>query len=390
MTASAFVSEPARTIAGRCRGCHEPGLEQVLDFGIQPVADRLVRRDSPPGAECRHALALVICPNCVLLQLAPFGGEERVRGHEHAASISSTVAQHDSAWADEIACRVRLGPTSVVIEADGGGGGVASVLASRGARVLTTAECRSRGADVVISNHSLAHAIDLRQAVAELITPLATGGTITIEFHNGVKLLTDNQFDLISHPHRTYLSVGALVKAFAHHGFRIEEAHEIPLHGGSVRVYARQGDMEPGATVQALLATERAGGLDGVSGHRRFARQVGVVSAKVRDFLVQARADGKKVLGYGAPSRASTLLNYCRITPELLPATVDRSTSKQGWALPGCRVPIYSPALLDELKPDFVLILAWTLADEIMEEMRDVRSWGGRFVTPLPDVKVLA
>ena len=142
--------------------------------------------------------------------------------------------------------------------------------------------------------------------------------------------------------------------------------------------------------MQQLLATERAAGLDGVSGHRRLAGQVEVASAKVRDFLVKARADGRKVLGYGAPSRASTLLNHCRITSELLPATVDRSASKQGWALPGCRVPIHPPGLLAEVKPDFVLLLAWTLADEIMGQMWKVRSWGGRFVTPLPDLKVLS
>jgi hypothetical protein len=116
---------------------------------------------------------------------------------------------------------------------------------------------------------------------------------------------------------------------------------------------------------------------------------VEVSSAKVRAFLAQARADGKKVLGYGAPSRASTLLNHCQVTPELLPATVDRSTSKQGWALPGCRVPIHPPSFLAEEKPDFVLILAWTLAEEIIDQMSEVRSWGGRFVVPLPDLKVL-
>jgi len=382
--------EPARISAGQCRCCREPGLELVLDLGVQPVADWLVRPDAPLEAEPRYPLALVMCPSCVLLQLAPFAGEERVRGHAHTGSMSSTVAEHDAAWAEEMVRRLRLGPASVVLEADGGGGGVARALAARGARVLPTAECMPRSADVVIANHSLAHALDLRRAVAELITPLATGGAIAVEFHHGAKLLADNQFDLICHQHRTYLSVAALVKAFAHHGFRVEEAKEVPVHGGSVRVYAKQGDGGIGATVQQLLATERAAGLDGGSGHRRLASQVEFVSAKVRDFLVQARADGRKVLGYGAPSRASTLLNHCRITPDLLPATVDRSTSKLGWALPGCRVPIHSPDLLAELKPDFVLILAWTLADEIVEQIREVRSWGGRFVTPLPDLKVFS
>jgi C-methyltransferase C-terminal domain/Putative zinc binding domain/Methyltransferase domain len=390
MSATPLVSEPPRVIAGECRCCREPGLDRVLDLGIQPVADRLVRPDAPSDAECRHPLVLLVCPSCVLLQLAAFEGEEHVRGHEHAGSMSSTVAEHDAAWAAEMMRRLRLGPASVVVEADGGGGGVARALGARGARVFPTAGCVPGTADVVIANHSLAHALDLRRAVAELITPLATGGTIAVEFHHGAKLLTDNQFDLICHPHRLYLSVAALVKAFAHHGFRIEEASEIPVHGGSVRIYARRGVGEAGTTVQGLLAAERAAGLDGVSGHRTLTRQVEVVSSKVRDFLVRARADGRRVLGYGAPSRASTLLNHCRITSELLSATVDRSTSKQGWALPGCRVPIHPPGLLAELKPDFVLILAWTLADEIMEQMWEVRSWGGRFVTPLPDLKVLS
>jgi C-methyltransferase C-terminal domain/Putative zinc binding domain/Methyltransferase domain len=390
MSAPSLVSEPVQTIAGRCRCCGELGLERVLDLGVQPIADSLVRPDAPPEAECRRPLALVLCPGCMLLQLAPFEGEEHVRGHEHTGSTSSTVAEHDSAWAEEMVRGLRLGPDSVVVEANEGGGGVARALAARGARVLSTTECAPGRADIVIANHSLAHALDLRRAVAELIHPLATGGTIAVEFHHGAKLLTDNQFDLICHPHRTYLSVASLVKAFAHHGFVIEEAHEIPLHGGSVRVYARRGVGGTRATVQQLMATERSAGLDGASGHRRLATQVAVVSAKVRNFLVQARADGRKVLGYGAPSRASTLLNHCGITSELLPATVDRAKSKQGWALPGCRVPIHPPELLAELQPDFVLILAWTLADEIVDQMREIRSWGGRFVTPLPDLKVLS
>jgi hypothetical protein len=263
-------------------------------------------------------------------------------------------------------------------------------LAAWGVRVLPANECAPGSADVVVANHSLAHALDLDRAVTDLVAPLAAGGAVAVEFHHGARLLTETQFDLICHPHRVYLSVAALVKAFARHRLRVGEAAEIPVHGGSVRIYARRGGGGTGATVEQLLAAERAAGLDGVSSHCGLARQVEVVSAKVRAFLAQARAEGRRVLGYGAPSRASTLLNHCQVTPELLPATVDRSLSKQGWALPGCRVPIHPPSLLAEVKPDFVLILAWTLADEIMDQMSEVRSWGGRFVVPLPDLKVLS
>ena len=390
MSAQPALSAPTRTVAGQCRSCHEPGLELVLDLGRQPVADWLLRPDAPPEAEHRYPLALVLCQRCVLLQLAAFEGEERVRGHEHWGSVSSTVGEHDAAWAEEMVHGLGLGPTSLVVEADGGGGGVARALAARGAQVLPATECSPRSADVVIANHSLAHARELSRAVTELIAPLTAGGTLAVEFHHGARLLTDTQFDLICHPHRMYLSVAALVKVFAQHGFRITEATEIPVHGGSVRVYASRGTGGTRATVEQLLAAERALGLDGVSGHAGLAIQVEIISAQVRNFLAQARAEGKKVLGYGAPSRASTLLNHCQVTSELLPATVDRSTSKQGWALPGCRVPIYPPSLLRELKPDFVLILAWTLAEEIMDQMAEVRSWGGRFVVPLPELKVLS
>jgi len=389
MSAMPVFPEPARIVAGQCRSCREPGLERVLDLGLQPVADWLVQPDAPPEAECRYPLALVLCRRCVLLQLAAFEGEERVEGHEHSSAVSSTMAEHDAAWADEMVRRLGLGPASVVVEAKGSGGGVARVLASRGARVLPAGACAAGSADVVVASHSLAHALDLNRAVAELVAPLAAGGTVAVEFHHAARLLTDTQFDLICHPHRTYLSMATLVKVFAHHGLRIGEAAEISVHGGSVRIYARPGDGGTGTTVAQLLAAERAVGLDGVSGHRRLARQVEVSSAKIRAFLAQARAEGRKVLGYGAPSRASTLLNHCQVTPELLPATVDRSTSKQGWALPGCRIPIHPPSLLAEVKPDFVLILAWTLAEEIIDQMSEVRSWGGRFVVPLPDLKVL-
>jgi hypothetical protein len=382
-------SRLAPKVAGQCRSCGELTLERVLDLGLQPVADWLVRADAPPAAEPRYPLALDLCRRCVLLQLGRFAGEERVRGHEHSSAASSTVGEHDDRWVQEMVRRLRLGPHSVVVEGEGGGGGVARALGRLGIRVLPAGECLPRIADLVFANHSLAHAEDLDRAVAELVIPLAAGGTIAVEFHHGARLLSDTQFDLICHPHRTYLSVAALLKAFDRHGLTINEAAEIPVHGGSVRIYARRGVGRTEATVERLLIAERAAGLDGVAGHRRLARQVAVASAKVREFLAQMHAEGRKVLGYGAPSRASTLLNHCQVTTEVLPATVDRSTSKQGWALPGCRVPIYPPSLLAEVKPDFVLILAWTLAEEIMEQMSEVHSWGGRFVVPLPVVRIL-
>src|SRR5262249_8352667 len=382
-----FTSRPG-AVADHCRSCHEPGLELVLDLGLQPVADWLVRPDHPDSDASSYPLTLMMCRRCLLLQLAAFDGEEGVRGHRHESSLSSTRAAHASASATGQNRCLSLGTArvaGVVVEEDGGGGGVARALGARGVRVVAADRCAPRIADVVVANHSLAHSPDLRRAVTELVALLVPGGSVAVEFHHGARMLMGTQFDLICHPHRLYLSLAALVEAFEQHGFSLSEAAELPVHGGSVRVYAREGHRTAGATMARLLAVER----DELSSLRQFAGRVNGASKRVRTFLEQARAVGKTVLGYGAPSRASTLLNHCQVTRELLPATVDRSIAKQGWALPGCRVPIHSPSLLSDVKPDFVLVLAWTLAEEIMDQMAHVRSWGGRFVVPLPEFRVL-
>jgi hypothetical protein len=378
-----------RAHAGHCRSCHAPGLERVLDLGSQPVADRLVDPGTPVGAEARYPLALDLCRPCALLQLAGFPGEEEVEGHVHGSAVSTTIAEHDADWADEAVSRLGLKPGCVVMEAEGGGQGVAAALERRGMTVVAPDRSPAGLVDLVVANHSLAHALDLDRAVADLVAPLSAGGTVAVEFHHAARLLTDTQFDLICHSHRSYLSTAAVVRAFARHGLTTMDAVEVPVHGGSVRMYARRAAEPVSASVDRVIAAERAVGLSGSASHLGLADQVETASTRVRAFLQQARSEGRTVLGYGAPSRASTLLNHCGVTADLLPATVDRSADKQGRALPGCRVPIRAPGVLAEVKPDYVLILAWTLAEEIVEQMPEVRSWGGRFVIPLPDVKVL-
>jgi hypothetical protein len=377
---------PSLVTGARCRSCHGLGLERVLDLGSQPVADRLVDPAAAPGVEKLYPLALDLCRACALLQLARFAGEEHVEGHVHGSAASTTIAEHDTAWAEEMVSRLALTPSNVVMEADGGGQGVAAALSRRGMRVLGSSEASAGPVDLVVANHSLPHAADLDRAVADLVARLGADGMVAVEFHHAARLLTDTQFDLVCHPHRTYLSAGAMVRAFARHGLTAVEAAEIPVHGGSVRMYARRGRAPAGASVQRVMAAEGALGLGEPSA---LAQQVQAASTRLRAFLQQARSEGRTVLGYGAPSRAATLLNHCGVTVDLLPSTVDRSAAKQGRALPGCRVPIHAPGYLVEAKPDYVLILAWTLADEIVEQMSAVRSWGGRFVVPLPDVKVL-
>src|SRR6266481_3907548 len=227
---STIRASVSRAHAGHCRSCHAPGLERVLDLGVQPVADWLVDPTTPAGAEARYPLALDLCRACALLQLAEFPGEEGVDGHVHSSAVSTMIAAHDAAWADEAVARLNLKPGRVVME--------------------------------------------------------AAGGAVAVEFHHAARLLTETQFDLICHPHRTYLSVAALVRAFARHGLTTLDAAEIAVHGGSVRMYACRGAGPVGASVDRVMAGERAVGLGGSATPLRLAEQVETASMRIRDFQI--------------------------------------------------------------------------------------------------------
>ena len=250
-------------------------------------------------------------------------------------------------------------------------------------------------ADVVLANHALAHVDDLDDAVAGIALLLKPGGRAAIEFHHVLALVTEGQWDAVAHAHRTYLSVTALLPVLSRHGLIAVEAIRTAAHGGSVRVLARraadasavQAPDGAGSVAEVLLA-EHGAGLDGPDGFRDLAAAVTATCDRLRSFLETARADGLAVAGYGAPGRAATLCNTAGITAALLPYTVDRSPEKQGRLLPGCRIPIRAPEAIDAERPDLILILPWTLREEIVGQLAAARRWGGRFVVALPTLLV--
>ena len=231
---------------------------------------------------------------------------------------------------------------------------------------------------------------NLNDFVAGLKIALKPTGVLTMEFPHLLHLLAETQFDTIYHEHFSYFSLLAVQRILDHHGLAVFDVEELPTHGGSLRVFACHAEQKrPAASsVEAVLAAERAAGLDRLETYRSFGAAVRTTRRMLRDFLTGAKLAGRTVVGYGAPAKGNTLLNYCGVGTDLIAYTVDRSPHKQGKFLPGTHIPIYHPDRIRATKPDFVLILPWNLRREIMEQMAFIRDWGGRFVVPIPQVRV--
>jgi hypothetical protein len=232
---------------------------------------------------------------------------------------------------------------------------------------------------------------DLNDFVKGMKIILKPGGIITIEFPHLMKLVEENQYDTIYHEHFSYFSLIAAETIFAHHGLTIFDVEELPTHGGSLRIYACHqggGARSAGDRVVALKAREVKAGLTRMEYYRSFGEKVKETKRKLLEFLIQAKRNGKAICGYGAPGKGNTLLNYCGIRTDFLDYTVDRNPYKHGKFTPGTHIPIYDPARIRETKPDYLLILPWNFKDEIMSQMAHIREWGGRFVVPIPEVRV--
>jgi hypothetical protein len=247
-------------------------------------------------------------------------------------------------------------------------------------------------ADLVIGNNVLAQVPDVNDFVAGIQVVLKPQGVATLEFPHLVRLMEQNQFDTIYHEHFSYFSLISVEKIFAAHGLALFDVEEIPTHGGSIRIYAcHAGDNSTpvSARLASLREREIALGLKHMSAYSAFEEQVKATKRNLLEFLIQARRSGKKIAGYGAPGKGNTLLNYCGIRSDFLDFTVDRNPYKHGKFLPGTHIPIFPVEKIDETKPDYVLILPWNFKDEIIKQMARIRSWGGQFVVPIPNVHVV-
>jgi SAM-dependent methyltransferase len=271
--------------------------------------------------------------------------------------------------------------------------GVPTLTEFFGATLAHRLAGEGRQADLLIANNVLAHVPALNDFVEGLAIALKPRGLITLEFPHLLRLMAENEFDTIYHEHFSYFSLAVVVQVLARHGLAVVDVEELATHGGSLRVHARHRD-DPSALprerVSALLAREADAGLGRLDRYAAFAEQARETKRALLDFLIAAKRKGASIVGYGAPAKGNTLLNYCGVRTDFLDYTVDRSPHKQGRFLPGTRIPIHAPARIFETRPDYVLILPWNLKGEIMAQMAAVREWGGRFVVPVPRAEVVA
>lgn len=404
-----------------CRFCSAPLSATFADLGMSPLSNAYLRPDGLEKAEAFYPLHARVCGSCKLVQLPQFETPANIFGdYAYFSSYSSSWLKHCEAYAAAAAPRLGLGPGSLVVEIASNDGYLLQYFKGRGipvlgvepaANVAKVAEekgipslvrffgvetakamaAQGRSADLLIGNNVLAHVPDINDFVEGMRVVLKPGGTVTMEFPHLLRLMEGNQFDTIYHEHFSYLSLLAVERIFAAHGLAIHDVDELPTHGGSLRVWARHAGAAPGpsSAVLKVRADEAAARLDRMEPYAAFGEKVKAAKRGLLRFLIETKEQGKAVAGYGAPAKGNTLLNYCGVRADLLDYTVDLSPHKQGHFLPGTRIPIFAPEKILETRPDYVLILPWNIREEVMEQMRAVRSWGGKFVVPIPEVRVL-
>jgi hypothetical protein len=271
--------------------------------------------------------------------------------------------------------------------------GVSTLVKFFGTETARELAAAGKKADLLLGNNVLAQVPDLTDFVAGMKILLKPAGVITMEFPHLQRLMEQNQFDTIYHEHFSYFSLITVEKIFAAHGLTLFDVEELQTHGGSLRIYARHTEDSSKSVnnrIAELRAREESMGYSRIEAYSRFAEQVKETKRKLLEFLIEAKRNGKKIAGYGAPGKGNTLLNYCAIRTDFLDYTVDRNPFKHGRFLPGTHVPIYPTDRIRETRPDFVLILPWNLKEEIIKQNAFIREWGGKFVVPIPEVKIYA
>jgi SAM-dependent methyltransferase len=403
-----------------CRGCGSAGLEVVLDLGRQPLANAILRAGDTAGAEPRYPLAMARCPVCCLVQITEdVPPDVLFREYTYFSSVSDAFVEHSRVIAERLVAERRLGPESLVVELASNDGyllahyvragvpvlgidparNIAAVATARG--VATLAEfftlgladelaTTGRTADVVHANNVIAHIPDLNGFVAGIARILKPGGLAVIETPYLRELVERLEFDTIYHEHLFYHSLTALARVFERNGLIVVDVERIPVHGGSLRVFAmRAGAGEAGGAVRALLAEEAAVGLCGPEYYAAFAGRVAALGTELKAMLAGLRAQGHAIAAYGAAAKGAVLLNAFGIGTETISFVADRSPHKQGFLMPGVHIPIVEPDQLVVRRPQECLLLAWNFADEILAQQAEYRRLGGKFIIPGPKLTLV-
>jgi SAM-dependent methyltransferase len=404
-----------------CRFCGAALDVVFADLGMSPLANSYVPPERANAMEPFYPLRALVCRECFLVQLEEFESAEAIfSDYAYFSSYSSTWLEHSRRYVEQMVDRWALDGSSHVVElASNDGyllqyfvergidvlgvepaGNVAEVAVAKGVPTLVeffgvqTARslAEERRADLLLGNNVLAHVPDLNDFVAGMKVLLADDGVVTMEFPHLLRLIEENQYDTIYHEHFSYFSFLTVRRVFEAHGMRLFDVEELDTHGGSLRIYGCHAEDETKPETdraRELLAREHAAGLDDIETYRSYARRVEADKRDTLEFLIGLKREGRSIVGYGAPAKGNTLLNYCGIGTDFLDYTVDLNPHKQGHLLPGSHIPIRAVETLRETRPDIVLILPWNLRDEIVEQHAYIREWGGRFAARVPELRLL-
>jgi SAM-dependent methyltransferase len=416
---SAAAGEPQFAL---CRFCSAPLTHTFIDLGVSPLCQTHVTLENLNAMEPFYPLHALVCDRCWLVQLQEYVAPCQIfTEYAYFSSYSDSWVEHARRYTEVVCDRFRLGDSSFVMEIASNDGYLLQHFAARNVPVLgvepaaNVAEVAKRKGiptevrffgretagliaatyakpDLLLGNNVLAHVPDLNDFVAGMKLVLKPGGVLTMEFPHLEHLVDENQFDTIYHEHFSYFSFVTVARVFAAHGLTLFDVEELPTHGGSLRIYGRHAEDSSKPITDracALRAREVSRGFESLEFYRGFGERVKTTKRVLLQFLINAKEAGKSVVGYGAPGKGNTLLNYCGIRTDFLDYTVDRNPYKQGKFTPGTRIPIHHPDRIRQTKPDYLLILPWNLREEVMHEMAFVRDWGGQFVVPIPRVAVL-
>jgi len=405
----------------KCRFCGADVTQTFVDLGMSPLCESYVSQDRLNQMEPFYPLHVKVCSNCFLVQLEEYVAPENIfSDYAYFSSYSDSWLAHAKAYTDKMIEQFGLDKDSFVVELASNDGyllqyfvgrnipvlgiepasNVAVVAEEKGVPTLVkffgrelAGELAEEGkkADLILGNNVLAQVPDLNSFVAGMKILLKPNGVITLEFPHLLRLVAENQFDTIYHEHFSYFSFLTTDHIFKAHGMKVFDVEEISTHGGSLRVYGchqEDGSKPESSKVTALLEREKVAGCDKLEYYESFGEQVEKTKYQLLEFLIHAKKSGKTIVGYGAPGKGNTLLNYCGIRTDFIDYTVDRSPHKQGKFLPGTHIPIYHPDRITETRPDYVFILPWNLKDEIMQQMAHIRGWGGQFFVPIPSPTV--
>ena len=406
----------------RCRYCDAPLTTSFADLGATPLANSyLPMTEEAKAAEHSYPLHVMVCSECRLVQTTETVPADAIFDHDYAylSSYSAGWVAHAKRYADEMRARFGLGPESLAAEVASNDGYLLQHFVAEGVPVLgiepaghaaelaekksvptrvtffnrATAEAlvaEGLQADIVAANNVLAHVPDIRDFVAGFPVFLKPAGVVTFEFPHLLNLINQVQFDTIYHEHYSYLSLLFVERLLRDAGLEVFDVQELPTHGGSLRVFAgHPGAHEVSEAIDKVRADEAAAALDSNDAYTAFGARVQAVCDGFRAFLDDAAAEGKTVAAYGAAAKGNTFLNVCGIGAGQIAFVVDQNPEKQDRLLPGSHVPVRAPEALKAERPDYVVILPWNLAQEISTQHAYIAEWGGRFVTAVPEMKIL-